>query len=120
MKKVSELNSTELAYWVAMAQGLDAMIDDGICYIQDKFPKAAHHTYQPQENWSQCGLLIDKFGVVINWHWLDNENREWSASLPIIDTCKWQASVSMDLKTAICRRVVESVYGEFVPSEEVK
>ena len=116
MKKVSELNGTELAYWVAMAQGWkkDA----------DRFVSADHCTfcgciydYQPQENWAQCGLLIEKFGIVIDWHWLDNESREWSASLPITDTCKWQASVSMDLKTAICRCVVASVYGEFVPSD---
>ena len=114
MKKVSELNSTELAYWVAMAQDLDAMIDDGICYIQDKFPKAAHHTYQPQENWAQCGLLIDKFEISISSCWVcgGEERLVWTA-----DEKQSSEQESDNPKTAICRSVVASVYGEFVPSD---
>ena len=117
MKNVSELTGPELAYWAARAQGFELlpvqhnhdqqawrMPDDGnVILVSD---------YQPQDNWAQCGALIEEVSVSVTRQWRERKERAWLA------VCgEFASEYGENPKEAICRCVVASVYGEFVPSE---
>lgn len=70
------------------------------------------HNYNPVENWQQCGQLIERFKIDIFWtdyaknvecNIYENENLKCTA-----------VTDAIDIKTAICRCVVQSVFGDEV------
>lgn len=117
MKKVSELAGSQLAYWAARAQNYELLPvqhnhdqqawrrpeDGDVILVSD---------YQPQDNWAQCGALVDTFNVNVMTRRFGDNKQDYKA-----DIYGAHAAVADNRKTAICRCVVASVYGEFVPSE---
>ncbi len=105
--KTSELTGIQLDYWTAKAQGWKPVwsAPEDIERGQFAFFFWAHdgqniHTregYSPTTNWAQCGLLIEEFSNVLSFIQL-------LASIG--------GHNSSDLRVAICRAIVASVFGE--------
>lgn len=107
--KVSELKGQQLAYWVARAQGWEVQrYSDrgGVIVINDS--GTANNHYSPDLDWEQCGELIEEFNVEL----LRLSTGEWVGRRRCFN-----GVLSTYPKTAICRAVVDSVFGEEVDDE---
>lgn len=116
--KTDELTGDLLNRAVAKALGWEIPIANSLidpCYYDkdgNKQAEIAH--YNPVENWRQCGELIERFNVEIEPTWRTGE-KGWECHIYNYETgdCIGYA-VNVDLKTAICRCVVQSVFGDEV------
>jgi len=124
--EVSELSGALLDYWVAMA--LDKFIkvhyrewvQGPSCVVIENNPLMVRgYTFNPTTNWEFCGPLIDQFNIS-----LDYECDEYNTKIHLANIYKcggpnWKDDVNYvqsgrTPQEAICRVVVESVYGEEV------
>lgn len=98
----------------AVAKAIDYRIDDwtkdakiitffGVLIVSGSSGKK----FNPLEDWSQCGQLIERFNIEIK-----NIGYTWSAL--VRKDGYFARNFNQDLKTAICRCVVKSVFGEEV------
>jgi len=107
--RVSELTGEQLNHAVALAlgYGFHTFKDNsepeyttghyGDCYLQS--------AWNPEHNWAQCGELIDKFNITIEFE----EDGVWFASFYNDFGIEGETA-----KQAICRCVVDSVFGDVV------
>ncbi len=117
--KTSELEGTELDYWVAKAQGWELIdfLGDGEMYWNDPHSTYIKRKcgYHPTTNWAQCGELLEKFEMHLfrpsRW---SPKNDIWGAMTNVhVDA----VGEGHDQKTAICRAVVASKFGEEVSDD---
>ena len=118
-----------LAYWVARARKLEgARIVGEHCEYdvpQNTDSPTATNTgyrvlgtvYAPHEDWNDCGPLIEEFGVELDRMPTDQDEMLWQASPAHVPDVKSLFWLDADVKVAICRAVVASVFGEEVDDE---
>lgn len=92
--KTSELTGYNLNQAVAAAIQMDA-------------ESAATTFYNPEQDWAQCGELIDKFNISLKSH---SDDRRYFATSDESEI----TSAGDTPQQAICRCVVASVYGDEV------
>lgn len=114
--KTSDLTGAELDKVIAKIEGIEVQYLTGVL-------QAMHHAYglgeySPSTNWSQGGPLIEKEGIKIKVHVVENGKiTSWSAGWewPMIKTdieCCGPTPL-----IAAMRAIVASVYGDTVPTD---
>lgn len=118
--KTSELTGSQLDLWTAKAQGWPAYLseDSGRCMAIIPPLKGYVH-YSPSGAWLDAGKLIDDFEVWISNDAQDCDN-QWIATTKETHVCINDdlAGYGPDPKTAICRSVIASVYGDEVTEDD--
>lgn len=108
MKKVSELFEEELSAWTARAQGWEIKSDPVtgwyVYYDADGFYICQDNSYRPDINAGQAMGLAKKFGLIMNFE----IGEVWK--------CGRTYPISEDY-SAICRAVVDFVFGEYVEED---
>ena len=124
--KTADLTGATLSYWVARARKLEgARIVGEHCEYdvpQNTDSPTATNTgyrvlgtvYAPREDWNDCGPLIEEFGVELDRMPTDQDEMLWQASPAHVPDVKSLFWYDADVKVAICRAVVASVFGEEV------
>lgn len=119
--KVLELEGAQLDYWVALAEGLEAMIAVSaepkaisICLTPQPYGR---ERYRPSTDWAKGGPIIEREGISLlqvgqgdsaaKWSanfetWYEDRDDPWTGPTPLI---------------AAMRAFVASKYGEEVPDE---
>ena len=117
--KVAELQGAMLDYWVAKAEGVNAYIFAGKCFIkapERDLVKHYHGDYSPSSDWSQGGPLVMNERISVSAP--GPMGGMWSA---MIDTGSFGGSkfwCADEPLIAAMRCLVASKYGEEVPDEE--
>lgn len=112
--KTSELTGDLLNR--AVAKAIDYKIDDwikdaGIAYHFGKLliMGSGGKEFNPVDNWGQCGQLVDKFDINVKTRRFGEFKKDYQC-----DIFGNFHSVADDRKTAVCRCVVTSVFGDEV------
>jgi len=107
--KVSNMTNEQLDHWVAKAQGWKYRDLSNPLWLGE-MPNGGIEAsdYSPTTNWEQCGELIEKYqiGLIV-------PETHWVAELFKTGKPKVYAE-AQNPRTAICRAVVASVFGEEV------
>lgn len=106
--KVNELTGDNLNHAVALAQKWSKSTKFGVPIYTDENGTNTEYCkgYDPEHNWTQCGELIDKFRID-----LSHENNKVIAKTYDYE---WIKAVGITAQQAICRCVVDSVFGDEV------
>lgn len=85
MKRVSELEGAELDYFVAKAEGLDAVIEAGMCQVltyADSVSKC-YSERRYHDSWVNAGPIIEREEIVWTWtQTLDDESMPTRMAIP--------------------------------------
>lgn len=111
--KTAELAGALLDYWVARAEGLEALVhaQAGCCIeVRDENGLAEWEEFAPSKNWAKCGPLIEKHEIQMN---LGTEPAGILVAYYSHDGFQYSA----DLKEAICRAVVCKEFDDEVPDQ---
>lgn len=117
--KTSTLTGEKLAYWTARAQEFPAYIseDSGRCYATIP-PLRGFMCYEPHINAGQAMELMKKYSMgVTQCHpesWDEQTVPQYIAQVGFISEPKHAHSYGHSYEEAICRAVVDFVFGEFV------
>lgn len=107
---ITDLTNPQLDEWCAKAQKLTQIsefywIDENGNAVYDGIP------YSPTTNDAQVFELADKFGLLVNFI----NNQAWYKGQMI---SAYNAHHGRNVRQAICRAVIASVYGEYVEVED--
>jgi hypothetical protein len=110
--KTSELEGALLDYWVARAEGLDAELSDGVCFI----PRTGV-IFRASTNWAQGGPIIERERIEINPR-SDRGYWEWCA-VPLLNDAEWWERFQYGITplVAAMRAYVASKFGDEVADE---
>jgi len=105
--KTSELTGENLNHAVALAQKWSKSTKFGVpIYVDENGANTEYcKGYDPEHNWAQCGELVDKFNITTEFE----EDGAWFASFYNDFGIEGETA-----KQAICRCVVDSVFGDVV------
>lgn len=129
---VSKLTGAELDYWVAMAEGREAIIrranlfGSGCHVVESKEAGVTRYVnFDPSSKWMHGGPLIEKYRITLEWSpAVAGDDEGYVASMPkrmIPDgVAIWETYGDIEGDTpliAACRCIVSAKYGDQVPED---
>lgn len=118
MKKVSELESSELDYWVAKAEGYGTVfVNSAGCWIE-KYSKKRNPAapFSPSTDWSQGGPIIERERIEIYPYVEDECEQYWRAAILTDARPKYFSSPTPLIAAMRC--YVASKFGENVDDSQ--
>ncbi|CDH06830.1 conserved hypothetical protein [Xenorhabdus bovienii str. oregonense] len=116
--KTSELTGKALDWAVAKSIGLPAIVTP-LTPFGNLIIEGMEEDYTPSTDWSQCGQLIEKHRVELNFN---SVSKEWSAYIFNFEELESVIEDGDTPQIAICRAVVAARWGNEVdiPDELVE
>jgi hypothetical protein len=120
-KLVSELEGAELDYFVALAIGHQAKINEFGCEVIDwnkVGTKVNGYRFNPSTDWAQAGPLIDKYEIDIDHRAVEN----YPSGFDCGATCLGFVQYGHTALVAVCRSILLYKFGKYVdwPSNDDK